>query len=60
MTESTALGAGFLAELSTGVWKDLQGISNLPQEHRRFEPRVPRSPADAMQQRWNDAISRTK
>ncbi len=60
MTETTALGAAFLAGLATGVWKDLQAISNLPQDQRRFDPRMPRSQAQAMRQRWNEAISRTK
>jgi glycerol kinase len=60
MTETTALGAAFLAGLATGVWKDLQEISNLPQDQRRFDPRMPRSQAQAMRQRWNEAISRTK
>jgi glycerol kinase len=60
MTETTALGAAFLAGLATGVWKNLQEISNLPQDQRRSDPRMPRSQAQAMRQRWNEAISRTK
>jgi glycerol kinase len=60
MTETTALGAAFLAGLATGFWKDLNTISNLPREERRFEPSLPRSQVDNMRQRWNEAISRTK
>jgi glycerol kinase len=60
ITESTALGAAFLAGLAVGSWKDMQTISDLPREERRFEPRLPRSQAEAMRQRWNEAISRTK
>jgi glycerol kinase len=60
MTETTALGAAFLAGLATGFWKDVNTISNLPQKERRFEPSLPRSQVDKMRQRWNDAISRTK
>ena len=60
MTETTALGAAFLAGLATGVWKGLQAISTLPQDQRRFEPRMPRSQAEAMRQRWNEAISRSR
>ena len=60
MTETTALGAAFLAGLGAGFWKEVQTISNLPRQERRFEPRLPRSQADVMRQRWNEAISRTK
>jgi len=60
MTETTALGAAFLAGLGVGLWKEVQTISDLPREERRFEPRLPRSQVDIMRQRWNEAISRTK
>jgi glycerol kinase len=60
MTETTALGAAFLAGLGAGFWKEVQAIMDLPREERRFEPRLPRSQANAMRQRWNEAISRAK
>jgi glycerol kinase len=60
ITESTALGAAFLAGLGSGFWKDVQTISDLPREERRFEPRLPRSKVEAMRHRWNEAISRAK
>jgi len=60
MTETTALGAAFLAGLATGFWKEAQAIFELPREERRFEPRMPRSQMDAMRQRWNEAVSRAK
>jgi glycerol kinase len=60
MTETTALGAAFLAGLGAGFWKEVQAITDLPREERRFEPRLPRSQASAMRQRWNEAISRAK
>jgi glycerol kinase len=60
MTETTALGAAFLAGLGTGFWKEAHSISELPREERRFEPRLPHSQVDAMRQRWNEAISRAK
>ncbi|HXM66565.1 MAG TPA: glycerol kinase GlpK [Candidatus Acidoferrum sp.] len=60
MTETTALGAAFLAGLAAGVWKELNEISDLPREGRRFEPHMPRSKAENMRQRWNEAVSRTK
>jgi len=60
MTETTALGAAFLAGLGTGFWKEMQAISDLPREECRFEPRLPRSHATALRHRWNEAISRAK
>jgi len=60
MTESTALGAAYLAGLGAGFWKEVQAISDLPREERRFEPRMPSSRARDMRERWNEAISRAK
>jgi glycerol kinase len=60
MTETTALGAAFLAGLGVRLWNEIRGISDLPREERRFEPRLPRSQVDMIRQRWNEAISRTK
>ncbi len=60
MTETTALGAAFLAGLGVGFWKDLQTVYEMPREERRFEPCLPRSKVDALRQRWNDAVSRSK
>jgi glycerol kinase len=60
MTETTALGAAFLAGLGVGFWKDVQTVYEMPREERRFEPRIPQSQVHAMRQRWNEAISRAK
>jgi glycerol kinase len=60
MTETTALGAAFLAGLAVGFWKEMETISNMPRDERRFQPRMPRFQAMALRQRWNEAVSRTK
>jgi glycerol kinase len=60
ITESTALGAAFLAGLSVRFWKDLQAISDLPSDERRFLPRMPQRQVDQLRMRWNEAISRTR
>jgi glycerol kinase len=60
MTETTALGAAFLAGLAVGFWKDPQAISALPREQRRFDPHLPRSQVSELRGRWNEAVSRTK
>jgi glycerol kinase len=60
ITETTALGAAYLAGLGTGFWKNAQVISDLPREERLFEPRLPLSQIKGMRDRWNEAISRAK
>jgi glycerol kinase len=60
ITETTALGAAFLAGLAVGVWRDVQSISDLPRAERRFEPSLPRSKVEILRERWNEAISRAK
>ncbi|MGC1373132.1 MAG: FGGY-family carbohydrate kinase, partial [Candidatus Sulfotelmatobacter sp.] len=60
LTESTALGAAYLAGLATGVWRDVRAIGGLPQNQDRFEPNMPRSQARELRQRWNEAVSRSQ
>jgi glycerol kinase len=39
-SESTALGAAFLAGLRAGLWPDLDSLRRLPDEGRRFTPQL--------------------
>jgi glycerol kinase len=59
MTETTALGAAFLAGLSAGFWKE-EAFLELAREERTFEPRMPVLKAAELRQRWTNAISRTR
>ena len=58
-TETTALGAAFLAGLGAGLWTeaDLAGLWKL---EREFEPRMSRDEADTMQSRWRRAVERSR
>ena len=40
ITETTALGAAYLAGLAVGVWRDEDEIASLWRAERRFEPRM--------------------
>ena len=60
ITETTALGAAFLAGLGVGFWRELQTILDLPQEERRFSPRMPQTKVEQLRKRWNEAVSRTR
>jgi glycerol kinase len=55
-TESTALGATFLAGLHTRVWADLNHLSRLPQEGRRFDPRLPEEERQRQLGTWRKAV----
>jgi glycerol kinase len=56
-TETTALGAAYLAGLGVGFWKS---IPETTAKARRFEPKMPESQAAALRQRWNQAVARSK
>jgi glycerol kinase len=60
VTETTALGAAYLAGLAVGFWDSLDEIARQWRVDRRFEPRMARSTADRLRERWGEAVSRAK
>lgn len=60
VTETTALGAAYLAGLATGFWKDASEISAQWQMDRRFEPQMKASERHAKLARWREAVERSK
>ena len=56
VTETTALGAAYLAGLSTGVYQGIDDISALWQIERRFEPSISPAAAATLMQRWEHAV----
>jgi glycerol kinase len=60
VTETTALGAAFLAGLATGFWSGEDEISALWQLERRFEPAQGEAWRSAMQDRWRRAVDRAR
>jgi glycerol kinase len=59
VTETTALGAAYLAGLAVGFWKaDLDAAAAT--KDRRFEPQMPSSQARQLRNRWNEAVARSK
>src|SRR5207245_9195769 len=58
-TETTALGAAFLAGLGAGLW-DEADLANLWKLDREFEPRMSRDQADGPQARWRQAVERSR
>ena len=60
VTETTALGAAYLAGMGVGFWRDAQQIATMPRAERRFEPKMPAAQAAKLRERWNLALSRAK
>jgi glycerol kinase len=60
VTETTALGAAYLAGLATGFWSGLQEISHLWCAERRFEPAMQASQRDELIARWHKAVERSR
>jgi glycerol kinase len=60
VTETTALGAAYLAGLATGVWTKRDEIAGHWQVDRRFEPQMPADKAEAIRARWREAVSRSQ
>ena len=59
ITETTALGAAYLAGLAVGFWKDLDEIKQQWQVERTFEPVSDNEEISAAKQGWTDAVRRT-
>ena len=59
VTETTALGAAYLAGLAVGFWKTDLDASAATRD-RRFEPQMPASQARQLRNRWNEAVARSK
>lgn len=59
ITETTALGAAYLAGLAVGFWKDIDEIKNQWQVERSFEPLADSEEITAAKVGWADAIGRT-
>jgi glycerol kinase len=59
-TETTALGAAYLAGLAVGFWKDRAEIARLWGRQRTFRPRAPRAAMQRLQHDWRRAVERAK
>lgn len=57
-TETTAMGAVFLAGLGAGVWSSLEEIRAVWREDRRFLPAMLPAEVRAMRDRWASAVAR--
>ncbi len=59
-TETTALGAAFLAGLAVGYWSDREQLASLWAKERLFEPTMSRDKAVERHAGWRDAVARAR
>jgi glycerol kinase len=60
MTETTALGAAYLAGLGSGMFRDLDHIVGAWSPERSFAPRLRSETRDALYDGWLDAVARVR
>ncbi|MBD3584185.1 glycerol kinase GlpK [Salinimonas sp. HHU 13199] len=60
ITETTAVGAAFLAGLQAGIYKSLHTLSECWQCEHVFEPRLSKEERDSAYKRWQEAVARIR
>jgi len=60
VTETTALGAAYMAGLAVGFGKDIPAVAGQWRVAARFEPQMDPTRAQALRARWRDALERAK
>lgn len=60
ITETTALGAAFLAGLATGVWESEEEVASLWRLERRFEPLMAEEQRQELLDNWHRAVERSR
>jgi glycerol kinase len=60
VTETTALGAAYLAGLQAGLFKSVEDIAKRWQRDRLFEPRMKADQREALYAGWRAAVARVR
>jgi glycerol kinase len=60
VTETTALGAAYLAGLAVGLYPSLESLAEVWQCERRFEPQMGAAERERLYAGWLDAIRRAR
>ncbi len=60
VTETTALGAAYLAGLAVGFWKNDKEIATQWQQEKRFEPKMKKGEREALYEGWQQAVKQTR
>ena len=60
VTETTALGAAYLAGLATGFWPSTEDLRSSRTSDTRFEPQMLPDEVTTRRQRWKEAVDRSR
>ena len=60
VTETTALGAAYLAGIKVGICGDPEEITDLWQWDARFEPRMEAAARDDLYRGWTEAVAQVR
>jgi glycerol kinase len=60
ITETTALGAAYLAALGIGEFSDLNDLTNKWKLHKRYEPQMDEETREKLLYNWRRAVERSK
>jgi glycerol kinase len=60
VSETTALGAAYLAGLAVGFWSDTNQVSRLWKQDACFEPQVSADQRETMRAGWKKAVARVR
>jgi glycerol kinase len=59
ISETTALGAAYLAGIAVGVW-DRETVAGMWRQRVAYEPRMSEDRRESLLARWHDAVSRSR
>jgi glycerol kinase len=60
VTETTALGAAYLAGLAVGYWSNLEDIADHWQMEMRFAPQMESAQRERLYKNWKKAVTRSR
>ncbi|HEY7289223.1 MAG TPA: glycerol kinase GlpK [Vicinamibacterales bacterium] len=60
ITETTALGAAYLAGLAVGFWESTDALARHWRADKRFEPSIPPKQAADRRAEWREALNRSR
>jgi glycerol kinase len=60
VTETTALGAAYLAGLAVGFWNGVEELASKWSVARRYDPAMPADERERLYDRWRRAVERAR
>ena len=60
ITETTALGAAYLAGLAVGYWQNMEAIQDQWQADKKFTPNMDSEERDALTKEWQRSVRAAK